>query len=298
MSYTWTSSSEVMTLRTVLYILLGLTGALAGCLSADRQPSQTDPSGPCDENGSAEEPCRQPGPRVDSPYLVELSDCEILRHTLEVRNEVYQPEYPPGVEPATQVFGLPVHYAMMNLWTCRQALFAGEVQSDFQLFTFGGGILRPNPQESNVTLAQVLFQAYTNSRSLAENASRAYGIEILMMENVEVQRTPLPTSPFPTFSYSFDVPNGQEADYAVTGHLWNNEQSDWDGVDGYYFLNASKELNHFRINYEGKGSTSSPGTVTFGQGSYWGQRSAVESWDFENHPITKVTARLSFFTGI
>lgn len=282
----------------LLVIVLWVATVITGCTKPGAAPQTTSPGdGPTVPATSAPTTTPAPIPKT-LPFNLSLSACHLLVHTLYVKDDVYRPEYPPGVQPASAGHEESVQWAGMDSWTCQQADSGAGIQDNFQFFAFYGLINPPNPEATEITTHYFLFQSYSNSPVLVESAKRDYGLEISLVENVTITRAPVSPPPQASFSYELKVAKGAQTDYAITGHHWESQEVPREEVDGYYFLNSNGELNHFRITYSGNSRGSSGGTVEFGPNSYWGQRADVYRWDFVNLPHTDITAQLQFFDGI
>jgi hypothetical protein len=288
-----------------LSLLTIITVILAGCLGSGRVPD-TSPStsgGPTNPPvGCSLDPqgCIQ-SPNGAFSYSIEMSDCTRVQQTLNFRREVFAPVYPSSVTPAQTVFGLPAEVASLELWDCRQVVQGQEIMKDFQFAALSGLIQDPNASEKDIVDHLFLLQVYTNSRSLVENASSAYGLQITYADRVSVSYssfTPSAPGSGPSANYEFSLPAGAGPDYHVTGQIRMSPVATTNGTNAFFFENSTKQLNHWRLSETGNLSGSLEGNVEFGPQSYWSQHSSVDRWNFVNVRGTGISARLQFRSGI
>lgn len=285
-----------MRLLALLLAMLLVVGA--GCAGAREKPqdSQSPSQSEMPSSGSPTPTTSVPGPRVNTSFFeIVLSGCELVTHSMYVQENVVGPQYPPGITPRRNDAGLQL--MDIDYWKCRQAADGILVQDGFEFFALNGVIESPRAAEANVTVPFYLFQSYTNSKSLAENATKKYGVTIEYVDSFALERTPLNPPPYPTFAYKLTV-TPSRPDYTLEGHWWEGTPNPEKEVFGYYFQNATGALGRFEVAFEGNSRGSSAGTASFGSGSYWAQHFEAPSWDFVNLAYSDVAAILSFRQGI
>jgi hypothetical protein len=278
--------------RVPLLVILAFTSSLSACLQHDAE----SPSQCAGHELAAGDSCTATTPTTDGS-TISVRGCTRLFHTIYVRNEAWNPEFPLWARPRTfSVYAsTPFHVANIASWNCDTLQIgpATTMEKDFRLFLFSAQIEPPTKAAVNDTFSSVLFQGYTNSPAFGQKVLRAFKFPLAIVDLQRPAPSNLSTSPFANAAYELTVAPNATSDYSITGLLDPAKQVKSRAAEVYYPMNA-KGPQGFHIQWQGATTRSAEAIATFGGGSYWARHSSVREVPLLNLYGLDIQATIGF----
>lgn len=265
---------DVLLQRVVGVVAILVAVAVAGCVEDAAAPSSSPAatinptSAACPDVESRPcEPMDGPGNATGSePLELVLVDCTAYVLLLDTTRQVFEPDYPDGVQGTHSV----LMFASMTVYDCGQAGLPHRVIDGFQ-FAFFKTLVDPIEGVPGSSNPFFVHQVFASDADFAADVAATFGLDVVAMQPATITVEDLANG---YQSFSLALPPEDPA-YSVEGVMFRPgpevERTD------VLVYSAGDSLAYFTDDFAGVHANAGATTV-FGPDSYWAQHGTTPAW--------------------